>query len=56
MRGPDDLDWEVLPSRTLYLSLPPNNAATGTPAVSGTAQTAEVLTAAMRAPSPMRTD
>ena len=42
----DDLDWEVLPSRTLYLSLPPNNAATGTPAVSGTAQTAEVLTAA----------
>ena len=43
---PDDLDWEVLPSRTLYLSLPPNNAATGTPAVSGTAQTAEVLTAA----------
>ena len=43
---PADLDWEVLPSRTLYLSLPPNNAATGTPAVSGTAQTAEVLTAA----------
>ena len=42
----DDLDWEVLPSRTLYLSLPPNNAATGKPAVSGTAQTAEVLTAA----------
>ena len=42
----DDLDWELLPSRTLYLSLPPNNAATGTPAVSGTAQTAEVLTAA----------
>ena len=43
---PDDLDWEVLPSRTLYLSLPPNNAATGKPAVSGAAQTAEVLTAA----------
>ena len=43
----DDLDWEVLPSRTLYLSLPPNNAATGKPAVTGTAQTAEVLTAAM---------
>ena len=42
----DDLDWEVLRSRTLYLSLPPNNAATGTPAVTGTAQTAEVLTAA----------
>ena len=43
---PDDLDWEVLPRRTLSLSLPPNNAATGTPAVSGAAQTAEVLTAA----------
>ena len=42
----DDLDWELLQSRTLYLSLPPNNAATGTPAVSGAAQTAEVLTAA----------
>ena len=42
----DDLDWEVLPSRTLYLSLPPNNGATGTPAVSGAAQIAEVLTAA----------
>ena len=42
----DDLDWEVLPSRTLYLSLPPNNAATGKPAVTGAAQTAEVLTAA----------
>ena len=46
MGGEDDLDWEILPSRTLYLSLPPNNAATGKPAVSGTAQTAEVLTAA----------
>ena len=43
---PDDLDWEVLRSRTLYLSLPPNNAASGKPAVTGTAQTAEVLTAA----------
>ena len=31
----DDLDWEVLASRTLYFSLPPNNAASGTPAVSG---------------------
>ena len=43
---PDDLDWEVPPRRTLSLSLPPNNGATGTPAVTGTAQTAEVLTAA----------
>ena len=43
---PDDLDWEVLPSRTLYLSLPPNNGATGTPDVTGAAQIAEVLTAA----------
>ena len=42
----DDLDWEVLPSRTLYLSVPPDYAATGKPAVSGTAQTAHVLTAA----------
>ena len=42
----DDLDWEVLRSRTLYLSLPPNNGATGTPDVSGAAQIAEVLTAA----------
>ena len=42
---PDDLDWEVLPSRTLYLSLPPNNEATGTPDVTGAAQIAEVLTA-----------
>ena len=43
---PDDLDWEVLPSRTLYLSVPPDYVATGMPAVTGTAQTAHVLTAA----------
>ena len=31
----DDLDWSGLTSRTLYLSLPENNAATGKPTITG---------------------
>ena len=42
----DDLDWSSLSSRTLYLSLPPNNAATGAPTISGTAAVGETLMAA----------
>ena len=40
------LDWSSLSSRTLYLSLPPNNAATGAPTISGTAAVGETLMAA----------
>ena len=41
-----DLDWSSLSSRTLYLSLPPNNAATGKPEISGTATVGQTLMAA----------
>ena len=40
-----DLDWSGISSRTLYLSLPANNAATGTPTISGTATVGQMLTA-----------
>ena len=41
-----DLDWsDPVESRTLYLSLPENNDATGEPAISGTAQVGQELTA-----------
>ena len=40
------LDWSPpVESRTVYLSLPANNPATGAPAISGTAQAGQVLTA-----------
>ena len=39
------LNWSSVSSRTLYLSLPANNAATGAPAITGTAQVGETLTA-----------
>ena len=40
------LDWSPpVVTRTVYLSLPANNAATGEPAISGTAQAGQVLTA-----------
>ena len=40
------LDWSPpVVTRTLYLSLPANNAATGDPAISGTAQAGQELTA-----------
>ena len=42
----DDLDWTSLSSRTLYLSLPANNAATGAPTISGTAAVGHTLMAA----------
>ena len=42
----DDLDWTSLSSRTLYLSLPPNNAATGAPEISGTVAVGHTLMAA----------
>ena len=41
----DDLDWSVYARRTLYLSLPANNVATGEPAITGTARAEQVLTA-----------
>ena len=41
-----DLDWSSLSSRTLYLSLPANNAATGAPEISGTAAVGHTLMAA----------
>ena len=41
-----DLDWSGVSSRTLYLSLPANNAATGTPTISGTATVGQTLMAA----------
>ena len=41
-----DLDWsDPVVTRTLYLSLPENNDATGEPAISGTAQVGQELTA-----------
>ena len=40
-----DLDWSMETTRTLYLSLPANNAATGEPAITGTAQAGQELTA-----------
>ena len=40
------LDWSPpVESRTVYLSLPANNAATGEPAITGTAQAGQALTA-----------
>ena len=40
------LDWSApVATRTLYLSLPANNAATGEPAITGTAQVGQELTA-----------
>ena len=42
----DDLDWSPpVVTRTVYLSLPANNVATGEPAITGTAQVGQVLTA-----------
>ena len=43
---PGTLDWsDPVVTRTLYLSLPANNAATGEPAITGTAQVGQDLTA-----------
>ena len=43
---PDDLDWShPVVTRTLYLSLPANNVATGDPTITGTAQVGHELTA-----------
>ena len=39
------LDWSSVTTRTVYLSLPANNAATGAPAITGTATVDEMLTA-----------
>ena len=39
------LDWSLLSTRTLYLSLPGNTAARGKPAISGRASTGQTLTA-----------
>ena len=41
----DDLDWSTETTRTLYLSLPANNPATGAPTITGTAQVEQELTA-----------
>ena len=42
----EDLDWSPpVDTRTLYLSLPANNVATGEPAITGTAQAGQDLTA-----------
>ncbi len=41
----NDADWSIHTTRELALSLPANNDATGTPAVTGTAQAGETLTA-----------
>ena len=41
----ENLDWSTETSRTLYLSLPANNPATGAPVVTGTAQAGQELTA-----------
>ena len=40
-----DLDWSMENIRTVYLSLPANNVATGEPAITGTAQVGQELTA-----------
>ena len=45
----DDLDWSSVSDRALSVSLPANNAATGKPAISGTAEVGEMLTAATTA-------
>ena len=42
----DDLDWSGETTLTLYLSLPANNPATGTPTITGTATVGQELTAA----------
>ena len=39
------LDWSSVTTRTVYLSLPANNPATGVPTITGTAQVGEALTA-----------
>ena len=39
------LDWSAVSTRTLHLSLPANNAATGAPTISGTAQEGQPLAA-----------
>ncbi len=39
----DDLDWSMVTTLTLYLSLPANNAATGEPEITGTAEVGEEL-------------
>ena len=44
-RWVDNLDWSGVSSRTLYLSLPANNAATGRPTITGTATAGSKLTA-----------
>ena len=41
----NEADWSIHTTRELALSLPANNDATGTPAVTGTAQAGETLTA-----------
>ena len=41
----DDIDWSMESTRTLHLSLPANNAATGTPTITGTATVGQELTA-----------
>ena len=38
-------DWSMVASRMVHLSLPPNNAASGKPTITGTAQVGETLTA-----------
>ena len=40
-----DLDWSMESTRTVYLSLPANNPATGAPEITGTAQVGQELTA-----------
>ena len=41
----ENVDWSTATTRTLYLSLPANNPATGAPVVTGTAQAGQELTA-----------
>ena len=41
----EDLDWSTETTRTLHLSLPANNPATGVPVVTGTATAGQELTA-----------
>ena len=40
------LNWSSVTTRTLWLSIPANNAATGAPTISGTARSGQTLTAA----------
>ena len=42
---PTTLDWSTVTTRSVYLSLPDNNAASGAPQITGTAQVGETLTA-----------